>query len=99
MSKQFGYGNVTPLIKSANFRGDKMVIHLTDERVLILPMSKFPEIEKLTPSQRRKHKLLAGTGLMFDDLDTVFHVSDFLGQVNTSEFSLVAEPPAKYGKH
>ena len=98
MSKQFGYGNITPLIKSANFRADKIILHLNDERVLILPMSKFSEIEKLTPSQRRKHKLLAGTGLMFDDLDTVFHVSDFLGTVNSSEFSLVAESQEKYGK-
>ena len=98
MSRQFGYGKTIPLIQSVSFRGDKIIIHLADKRVLFLPMEQFPEIEKLTPSQRRKRKLLAGTGLMFDDLDAVFHVSDFLGTANSSGFSLVAEPQTKYSK-
>ncbi|TAL61268.1 MAG: DUF2442 domain-containing protein [Bacteroidetes bacterium] len=98
MNKQIGYSSVTPLIKSVRFRGSKIILDLADGRMLMLPLSKFPEIERLSASQKKKYKLLAGTGLMFDDLDTVYHVSDFLGKENMSAFSMVAEPKAKYGK-
>jgi hypothetical protein len=98
MNRTQGYGNISPLIKSVRFPVGKIILHLADGRVIILPSRKFPEIEHLTPAQKRKHKLLAGTGLMFDDLDTVFHVSDFLGKAVADEFSLVAEPRPKYGK-
>ncbi|MEK6615758.1 MAG: DUF2442 domain-containing protein [Bacteroidota bacterium] len=98
MNKQIGFSNSAPLIKSVRFHGQKIIIHLADGRLLLLPLNRFPEIERLTPAQKRKHKLLAGTGLMFDDLDTVFHVSDFLGKGSIPEFSLVAEPNERYGK-
>ena len=96
MNKTIGYGDVFPQIKAIRFPKGKIELHLADGRVLILPLSKFPEIERLSPSQKRKHKLLAGTGIMFDDLDTVFHVSDFLGKGIASAFSLVAEFHGKY---
>lgn len=98
MNKTIGYGNISPIIKSVRFPKEKIVLQLADGREVTLPVNKFPEIENLTPIQKRRHKLLAGTGLMFDDLDTVFHISDFLGKGISSDFSLVAEPVVKYGK-
>jgi len=100
-----GYLHIIPVIKSVRFTKDKLAIDLADGRSLIIPLSRFPEIEKLSAAQRRKHKLLAGMGLMFDDLDTVFHVSDFIGSSEPAyseaiykKHSAVAEPKAKYGK-
>lgn len=80
MSKRIGYGNTIPRIKEVTFPSGKIVLHLYDSRMITLPIDKFPAIAKLTPSQKRKYKTLAGMGLMFDDCDVVFHISDFLGQ-------------------
>jgi hypothetical protein len=93
-----GYGNIFPIIESVRFPKGKIVLQLADGRAIILPLNKFPEIARLTPSQKHKNKLLGGTGLMFDDLDTVYHVSDFLGKNAAPDFSLVAEQQDKYLK-
>lgn len=80
MNKSIGYSDSIPLIKEVNFPEGKIILHLIDGRIISLPIEKFPEIEKLTAAQKRKYKTLAGMGLMFDDCDAVFHVSDFLGK-------------------
>lgn len=107
MNKKSGFGNSYPVIKSVEFPKDKLRVILTDGRILLLPLKNFPEIGKLKPAQKRKHKILAGTGLMFDDLDVVFHISDFLGKVQTdypltdysnqSKLAKVAEAQSAYG--
>jgi hypothetical protein len=112
MNKTIGYTHTTPRIEMVRFPKGKIVLHLVDGRILIIPATKFPEIEKLTLSQKRKYKTLAGMGLMFESLDTVFHISDFIGTDVSSELlsptkkytpqksthSKAAEPIVKYGK-
>ena len=114
MNKAIGYSNTIPLIKEVNFPAGKIILYLMDGRIISLPIEKFPEIAKLTTAQRRRHKTLAGMGLMFDDCDTVFHVSDFIGKVpsvdaspqlkkpvrnySTPSARQLAEPNAKYKK-
>ena len=91
MNKTIGYSDTLPLIKKILFPTGKIELQLADGRIITLPINKFPEIEKLTKAQRLKHKTLAGMGIMFDDCDTVFHVSDFLGKT----FSIDAYPVSK----
>jgi len=79
MSKPATYIHTAPRIKSVHFLKGKIVLYLKDGRTVIIPENRFPEIERLTPQQKRKHKTLAGMGLMFEAIDTVFHISDFLG--------------------
>ena len=99
MSKSIGYSHTVPKLKSAIFKKGKMILKLEDSRALELPLGRFPEIKQLTPIQRRKHKLLAGNGLMFDNLDIVYHISDFLGWEVTKEYlTLVAGPKSDYRK-
>ena len=110
MNKKFGYRNEIPLIDSVRFTVDSIIINLLDGRKITLPINRFPDIQKLTPAKRRRYDTLAGTGLMFDDSDTVYHISDFLGALKTvSDYSiehkknktlpsLVAEPGEKYNK-
>ena len=81
MSKQETYIHTAPRIKTVRFLKGKIILHLHDGRTVIVPENRFPEIEKLTAQQKRRHKTLAGMGLMFDAIDTVFHVSDFLGSL------------------
>ena len=87
MNKAIGYNNTLPLIKKVRFPKGKIILYMVDGRIIIIPANKFKEIERLTVSQKRKHKTLAGMGLMFEDLDTIFHVSDFIGKDFTSEIS------------
>ena len=97
----FTYKNIVPVIGRVRFAKEKIIIDLLDGRVVSLPMNNFPDIKKLSASQKRKHKILAGMGLMFDDLDTVYHVSDFLGKtenLNDESYPIAAEPKVKYGK-
>ncbi len=97
MNKPIGYGQIDPRLKSAQFQTGKMILKLEDGRVMELPISRFPEIRQLTPYQRRKHNLLGGKGLMFDNLDMVYHISDFLGRkVTQGDLSVVAEQKSDY---
>ena len=90
MNKTTGYHSIEPRIKSVRFLKDKFELHLVDGRILIIPSYGFPEIEKLSPAQKRNYKTLAGIGLMFDDLDTVFHISDFIGNYFASQIPKAA---------
>ena len=80
MNKTIGYSESMPLIKAVSFPEGKIALELKDGRTVTVPVNKFPEIEKLTASQKRNHKTLAGLGLMFDDFDMLFHISDFIGK-------------------
>ncbi|HDY87261.1 MAG TPA: DUF2442 domain-containing protein [bacterium] len=76
--------NNTPRIKTVKFPKGKIHLYLNDGRIIYVPISKFPEIKKLSVEQRKRCNKLAGFGLMFDDLDEVYHISDFLGANNTA---------------
>ena len=77
-----GFWNVTPKIKKIAFeqRG-KINILLEDGRLIMVPVSKFPSIKKLTPQQRKKWYLF-GNGFSFDDCDEVYHLEQILGNFN-----------------
>ena len=59
MKKTEGYWDSTPKIKDISFpvRG-KMQVNLTDGRVIIVPLSAFPSIQKLTTGDRESYFLL-----------------------------------------
>ena len=103
----FGYSSSTPKIKAVHFPKGKIELFLSDGRSIVCPLTKFPEIKKLNSIQRKKYNLLAGLGLMFENSNTVYHVSDFLGKYNdvgistnykSDYISAVAEPSIKYNK-
>ena len=87
MNRIIGYNNISPRIKMVRFPKGKISLYLVDGRIIIIPSHKFPEIENLSSSQKRKYKTLAGMGLMFEALDTVFHISDFIGKDVSFEIS------------
>ena len=95
MNKAIGFSNTSPLIKQVSFPEGKIMLQLVDGRTITLPIHKFPEIEKLSAAQKREHKTLAGIGLMFDDCDSVFHISDFLGKTFSVDDSPLAKTKVK----
>jgi|ERR1051326_1357974 hypothetical protein len=78
-----GFSNTFPKIKSLHFRGNNIELSLADGRIISAPLSKFPEIKKLSPIQRKKYHIMGGVGFDFDDSDEVYHISEFLGENNS----------------
>ena len=79
MYKIEGYWDVIPQIKNVSFpmRG-KMQVLLEDGRIIIVSVSKFPSVKKLSMAQRKKWYIL-GNGFSFEDSDEVIHIEQILG--------------------
>ncbi len=74
-----GFWNVTPQIYKISFpKKGKMNIHFADGRIIVVPISKFPSIKKLSVAQRKKWYLF-GNGFSFDDCNEVFHIEQIFG--------------------
>ena len=82
MYKIEGYWDVVPDIKKVTFtiRG-KMNVILTDGRVVTVPLSAFPSIKKVKPSERKKYYLIGG-GITWDSCPEVIHIEQILGNYN-----------------
>ncbi len=81
MYKIEGYWDVIPKIKEVSFpKRGKMQISLKDGRIIVVAVSKFPSIKKLSMAQRKKWFIL-GNGFSFEDSDEVIHIEQILGNV------------------
>lgn len=79
MKKIEGFWDNIPTIKKVSFplKG-KMQIDLSDKRIIIVPVSAFPSIKKLSITER-KHWYLLGNGITFDHSNEVIHIEQILG--------------------
>ena len=79
MTKIEGFWNSTPKIKDISFpiRG-RMQVNLNDGRVIVVPLSAFPSIQKLSKQEREKWFLIGG-GISFDRSNEVIHIEQILG--------------------
>jgi hypothetical protein len=58
------------LARKIEFDTAKMWVHLSDGRVVGVPLSFFPRLEKASPEERRRWTISGeGTGLHWDELD------------------------------
>jgi len=81
MYKIEGYWDVIPKIKEVSFpKRGKMQISLKDGRIIVVAVSRFPSIKKLSMAQRKKWYIL-GNGFSFEDSDEVIHIEQILGNV------------------
>lgn len=69
-----------PEIRNIEFiNGSVMFVHLTNERTFLVPLVKFPAIQKLSEDQRKDFEIIDGTNLSFLALDEVFSLSELTG--------------------
>ena len=74
-----GYKTTVPRIKKVVFVTGKIELHLQDGRTLVVPLTNFPSIEKLSLSQRNNFTIINnGKALNIFDCDEIFHIRDFL---------------------
>ena len=55
-----------------------MAVYLTDGRVVIVPVSMFPDIKRLSRSQREDYMIMDDQYFSFDGLSKLYSVKDVL---------------------
>ena len=68
-------------IKKLDFsqKRGKMAVYLTDGREVIVPVGLFPEIKRLSESQREDYMILDGQFFSFEAISRIFSIKDILG--------------------
>lgn len=56
----------------------KMAVYLTDNREIIIPLSFFPDIKRLSLKQREKWMILDDQFFTFDHLSKIYSVKDLM---------------------
>lgn len=74
------YKDVTIGIKKLDFGGKRgtMAVYLTDGREVIVPISVFPEIKKLSKSQREDYMIMDDQYFSFEAISRIYSVKDVL---------------------
>ena len=55
-----------------------MAVYLTDGRVVIVPVSMFPDIKRLSRSQREDYMIMDDQYFSFDGLSRIYSIKDVL---------------------
>jgi len=58
---------------------DEITIKSEDGRLLIIPLSDFPELQKLPFEKRKKYTIVNDRTILFAYSDSVYHLEDFIG--------------------
>jgi len=81
-----GLIGIQPELKSIGFERGKMHLHLKDGRIVIVPLSFFPSIKKLTTNQRLHWQIINSEGFTFVDSNEVYHLEQVLGKEKDYSF-------------
>lgn len=67
-------------ITGISFIGNSiMCLQLSNDRTVLIPVDKFPEIEKLNHKQREDFEIIDGRYLSFLSIDDIFELHELLG--------------------
>ena len=70
---------VYPCIKNINFSDINLIINLSNDRVLIIPLEKFPSIKNLSSQERKSFEIIDDNYLSFLSIDDVFSLEELIG--------------------
>ena len=70
---------VYPCIKNINFSDINLIINLSNDRVVIIPLEKFPSIKNLSSQERRSFEIIDDNYLSFLSIDDVFSLEELIG--------------------
>jgi len=77
------YVPTSALAQSVDFSEDMMSVHLTDGRILSVPLIWFPVLHQATPEQRKHYKIGAGgRGLHWPELDEDLSIAGLMAGVD-----------------
>ena len=74
------YKDTTLGIKKIDFsvKSGFMAFYLTDGRIVVVPVSMFPEVKRLTKAQREDYMIMDDQYFSFDAISRVYSVKDVL---------------------
>ena len=61
-----------------NLKRGCMAFYLTDGRIVVVPVSMFPEIKRLSRAQREDYMIMDDQYFSFDAISKIFSVKDVL---------------------
>lgn len=68
-----------PLASGLTFRGDRMIVHLTDQREITLPLAHYPTLMMMTEQEREQwERIGGGEGFHWASHDLDLSVRGFL---------------------
>lgn len=71
---------IHPGIKSIEFIDSlNLFIYLTNDRIFIVPLDKFPSIQNLTPEEKKSFEIIDNKYLSFLAIDNVFSLEELIG--------------------
>ncbi len=70
---------IHPGIKSIHFKDTNLFVNLTNDRVFIIPLEKFPSIKNLTPEEKKSFEIIDDKHLSFLSIDEVFSLEELTG--------------------
>ena len=74
---------IYPSIKSIEFINSSILfVHLTNDRVFIVPLDKFPVIKNLSAEEKKEFEIIDEKYLSFLAIDEVFSIEELIGFVN-----------------
>ena len=74
---------IYPAIKNIEFINSSILfVHLTNDRVFIVPLDKFPVIKKLSTEEKKAFEIIDEKYLSFLAIDEVFSIEELIGFVD-----------------
>ncbi|MBI3362929.1 MAG: DUF2442 domain-containing protein [Chloroflexi bacterium] len=71
--------DVSTLARTVRFEGERMIVILTDEREVSVPINWYPRLARATPQQRDNWRLIGdGEGIHWPDVDEDLPVAGIL---------------------
>ena len=61
-----------------------LFVHLTNDRVFIVPLDKFPAIKDLSPEEKKEFEIIDDKYLAFLAIDAVYSIEELIGLSNYS---------------
>ena len=74
------FKDINLVIKRIDFelKRGAMAVFLSDGRIVIVPVAMFPEIKRLSLSQRKNYMIMDDQYFSFEGLSTIYSVKDIL---------------------
>lgn len=71
---------VYPSIKAVEFINSSiMFVHLDNDRTFIVPLEKFPAIQKLSADEKKAFEIIDDQNLSFLSIDEIYSIEELIG--------------------
>lgn len=73
------------------FDRDVLFVHLTNDRICMVPLDKFPAIKDLSADEKKAFEIIDGSYLSFLAIDEIYSIEELIGlpeypQVQNKEY-------------